>query len=101
MQAYGNNTLWVESEPDFGDFHPLEMRYGQCCRFYGNLCRHHTQPNDTNQTRMSLDFRAVSDATGGHDPTFDEGVRRGSKAKYQNKFDVGGFYSKLYVPKPT
>jgi hypothetical protein len=35
----------------------------------------------------------VSDATGGHDPTFHEGVRRGAKAKFAYKFDVGGFYA--------
>lgn len=74
------------------------MKYGQCCRFYGNMCRHLTVPNDTDNTRMSIDFRVVSTATGGHDPTFDAGVRRGSKAKYAVNFDVGGFYAQTTCP---
>ena len=35
---------------------------------------------------------AVSEASGGHDPSFRKGVRRGVKARFQNVFDVGGFY---------
>jgi hypothetical protein len=83
--AYGNNSLWIESEPDKNDFKPVEIKYGQYVRFYGNLCRHQTFPNDTNITRISLDFRCVSDLSGGHDPNFRKGVRRGAKAKWQNK----------------
>jgi hypothetical protein len=56
-----------------------------------------TFPNDTNLTRISLDFRCVSDLSGGHDPNFRLGTRRGAKAKWQNKFDVGGFYNELYI----
>ena len=90
--VFGTNALWVESEENKGDFHPLTMTYGQYSRFYGNKCRHFTHPNDTGKTRVSLDFRAVSAASGGHDPTFRKGIRRGVKARFQNVFDVGGFY---------
>eukprot|EP01038_Epipyxis_sp_PR26KG_P007790 gene7790-10584_t len=93
--AFGNNSLWVESEPNKGDFKPLNLHYGQYCRFYGNQCRHFTFRNNTNTTRVSLDFRAVSTHSGGHDPTFRQGVWRGSKSKYQRSFDVGGFYSEI------
>ena len=96
-RCFGSNTLWVESRPNLGDFHPLEMVYGQYCRFYGNLCRHYTIPNDSNHTRVSLDFRVVSEASGGHDPTFRKGIRRGSKSKFQNVFDVGGFYDEMTI----
>lgn len=34
----------------------------------------------------------VSESSGGHDPSFRKGVRRGVKARFQNVFDVGGFY---------
>ena len=27
--AFGSNTLWAESEPNKGDFHPFELQYGQ------------------------------------------------------------------------
>ena len=90
--VFATNSLWVESEENLGDFHPLTMPYGSYARFYGNKCRHLTFPNDTGKTRVSLDFRAVSAASGGHDPNFRRGVRRGVKARFQNVFDVGGFY---------
>ena len=93
--VWDSNTLWVESSPGLGDFHPLNLIYGQCCKFYGNLCRHHTVPNSSNSTRISLDFRVVSELSGGHDPSFHKGVSRGPKARYQRAFDIGGFYSEL------
>lgn len=92
-----NNTLWLESQPNKNDFHPVRIQYGEYLRFYGNLCRHFTKPNDTSQTRISLDFRAVSSLSGTHNPDFDRGVNRGSKAKYEKCFDVGGYYSEVTV----
>ena len=35
-RVFDNNSLYVESEPGRRDFHPLNLRYGQVCRFYGN-----------------------------------------------------------------
>jgi hypothetical protein len=90
--VFSTNSLWAESAPDKGDFRPFEMTPGEYVRFYGNKCRHMTFPNDTGKTRVSLDFRAVSETSGGHDPTFHKGVRRGVKARFQNVFDIGGFY---------
>jgi hypothetical protein len=43
----------------------------------------------------------VSEASGGHDPVFRKGVRRGVKARFQNVFDVGGFYVECYSEKPS
>jgi hypothetical protein len=96
-KSFGTNSLWVESAPDRGDFRPLNLTYGQCLRFYGNLCRHQTFPNDTNTTRVSLDFRVVSTKSGGHDPSFRKGVRRGGKSRFQTVFDVGGFYEEMEI----
>merc|ERR1712014_437767 len=58
-QVWGNNTLQLESAPDQGDFHPLELGYGEFVRFNGAYCRHHTLPNATDSTRVSLDFRVI------------------------------------------
>ncbi len=55
----GNNTLWVESEPDLGDYHPVDMDPGTFLMFDGHNCRHVTEPNDTGATRVSFDFRVV------------------------------------------
>jgi hypothetical protein len=89
----GTNTLWVETEPNKGDFHPLNLQYGEIYRGYLNQCRHFTHVNDSDYTRVSIDFRVVNDKTGGHDPNFHLGVRRGAKAFWQKKFDIGGFYN--------
>jgi len=93
----GNNSLWVETAPGKGDFHPLNLEFGQIYRGWLNQCRHFTQVNDTGYTRVSIDFRVVSEASGGHDPSFHAGVRRGAKACFQTKFDVGGFYEDMFV----
>lgn len=98
-RCFESNSLWVESQPNLGDFHPLNLEYGEYCRFYGNLCRHRTVPNNSNHTRVSLDFRVVSEASGGHDPLFRKGIRRGSKSKFQTAFDIGGFYDEMIIEK--
>jgi hypothetical protein len=58
-QVWGSNTLHVESKPGLGDFHPLELRRGQLCRFWGNQCQHYTVANQTDATRVSFDFRVI------------------------------------------
>ena len=60
------NTLWSESRPGLGDFHPFLLRPGQVCRFYGNKCRHFTKPNTSDSTRVSMDLRVISRASGGY-----------------------------------
>ena len=50
-------TLWVESAPEVGDFHPLDVDVGQIAQFHGTLCRHRAPPNASDCTRVSLDFR--------------------------------------------
>ena len=95
--VHGNNSLWVESEPNLGDFHPLNLDYGQIYRGYLNQCRHYTNVNDTDLTRVSIDFRLASEQTGGHDPSFHQGSRRGAKARFQKVFDIGGFYEDMVV----
>lgn len=56
----GTNTLYIETKPGLGDFHAVELEYGQVLRFYGNLCQHHTLPNTSDRTRVSLDLRVLS-----------------------------------------
>lgn len=92
LEVKGTNSLWVESSPGLADYEPLSLRYGQCYRGYLNQCRHGCQPNNSGITRVSLDFRIIADALGGHNPAFRKGVRRGPKAMYQSVFDLGGFY---------
>ena len=53
------SALWLESAPERGDFQPRPLRVGECLRFNGSLCRHHTQPNSTGRTRVSFDLRCI------------------------------------------
>jgi hypothetical protein len=56
-KVWGSNSIWIESTDGKGDFTPIELEYGQALIFDGaNLC-HGTIVNDTNVTRVSMDFR--------------------------------------------
>ena len=57
--AFGTNTLHVENLRGDGRAVPLEGDFGVVHRFWGHELYHHTLPNDTPATRVSLDFRAV------------------------------------------
>lgn len=50
-------TLWVESQPEAGDYEPLAIDYGSIAMFHGTLCRHKVPANTSPYTRVSMDFR--------------------------------------------
>lgn len=54
-----SNTIWAESEEDKGDFSPMLLKYGECMEWDGTNLMHGNKVNDSNQTRVSLDFRAT------------------------------------------
>jgi hypothetical protein len=56
---FETNSVYVESEPGQGDFHPAEVAIGELFCFYGNKCRHYNRRNDTGVSRLSLDFRII------------------------------------------
>jgi hypothetical protein len=92
--AYGNNSLWVESAPFSLDHAPLVLRgEGQIARFYGNRCIHFTVPNDTPHTRITLDFRAVPGILFDNDSKL-------SRDKFGGQmFSNGGYYSECRFDK--
>lgn len=53
----GNNTLWVENDYEGGDHRPIAVPYGKALIFDGGYLSHGTVENDTEVTRVSLDFR--------------------------------------------
>ena len=55
--ALTRTTLWAESMPGAGDFHPLAVDYGEMACFHGALCSHFAPPNESSHLRVSLDFR--------------------------------------------
>jgi len=85
-RTFGTNTLWAESAPSRGDYHPFVAEPGQVVRFYGNSCVHFTLPNDTDFTRVSLDARAVPGPCFDPDPPE---ARRDGRAL----FAIGGYYA--------
>ena len=58
-EMFDSNTIWLESEPGAKDFYPMEASYGQCTRFNGNKCVHGNKMNETDQARISFDFRVL------------------------------------------
>lgn len=84
---WDTNSCYTESEPNKGDYHPINIKYGEIFRFYGNRCRHYNKKNMTNHTRISFDFRIIpaskyeeNDATAVHSG---------------RKFVVGGYYMRM------
>ena len=58
-EAYGTNSLFVESRPGAGDFEPICCDYGTFFHFRGNACEHFTELNVSGRTRVSIDFRVI------------------------------------------
>eukprot|EP00397_Hematodinium_sp_SG-2012_P043674 GEMP01048606.1.p1 GENE.GEMP01048606.1~~GEMP01048606.1.p1 ORF type:complete len:272 (+),score=42.60 GEMP01048606.1:40-855(+) len=57
--VWGTNSLQTESRKGLGDFHAVCAEPGQCLRFYGNQVWHYNVNNDTDSTRVSIDFRVI------------------------------------------
>jgi hypothetical protein len=57
--AYGTNTIWVESEEDKGDYKAMDVKYGECVQWNGANLTHGNKKNITNSTRISVDFRVI------------------------------------------
>ena len=58
-KASGNNTIWVESKEDKGDYSPMNTDLGEFVKWDGANLRHGNKVNDTNKTRVSFDFRVM------------------------------------------
>jgi len=85
--ARGNNSIYVETQPEKGDFHCVELKYGQLFRFYGNMCRHFNELNDTGSTRVSIDFRIIPASMWDFSATSEA-----ASVKSGLKFTIGGYY---------
>jgi hypothetical protein len=81
------NSCYVETEPGKGDFHPINIIYGEVFRFYGNQCRHFNKKNKSEDTRISLDFRVIPGSK--YEAAEQSAVHSG------RKFIVGDYYMRL------
>ena len=52
-----DTTLWTETISGAGDFHRMNANEGEMIVFHGTSCRHYVNPNSTEYTRVSIDFR--------------------------------------------
>ena len=58
-KAFGNNTIWSETEVDKEDYQPLEASYGETWYWSGATLMHGNKLNDTGKSRVSVDFRVI------------------------------------------
>ena len=58
-KAWGNNTIWVETESDKKDFQPIEAEVGEIWKWDGANLLHGNKINDTSTSRVSIDFRVL------------------------------------------
>ena len=58
-RAFGNNTIYIESEEDKGDFAEMPANYGEFVIFPGATHMHGNKLNDTGFSRVSFDFRIL------------------------------------------
>ena len=83
-RAYGTNTIWAESEEDKGDFKPMDVKYGECIQWEGSNLTHGNKQNDTNTTRISVDFRII--------PYSKYKPSTKSSINTKTQFEIGGYY---------
>ncbi|MDR7320777.1 MULTISPECIES: 2OG-Fe(II) oxygenase family protein [Catenuloplanes] len=57
VDAWGTNTLWVESDYGTHDYAPVPVRYGEILLFDGTFLMHGSVANDSGHTRVGMDFR--------------------------------------------
>ena len=92
-KVWESNGMFVESEPDKGDFAPLCLDYGQMFRFHGNRCWHYNEVNATGATRVSVDFRVIPGSL-----WRDPGEQAAGTVKSGLKMAIGSYYADYHRP---
>jgi len=85
--AFGTNTIWVESEEGKEDFSPMEVEYGQIVMWDGTNLLHGNKTNEESTTRVSFDFRVMPMSR--YEPSEHGSINT------KSKFALGGYYSKI------
>jgi len=81
------NSVWMESKEDKGDFKPYKVNYGEILVFDGANLTHGNKENKSDKTRVSIDFRLVS--VDKFKPNQEGSINMNVK------FDLGGYFNKL------
>jgi hypothetical protein len=82
--AYGSNTIWVESKEDKGDYKAMDVNYGECVQWDGVNLTHGNKENTSNSTRISVDFRVI--------PFSKYKPSNHGSINTKIKFEIGGYY---------
>ena len=80
------NTIWMESREGLEDFIPYTVKYGEILIFNGANLMHGNKTNESDRTRVSVDFRLV-------DPAKFVPSKEGS-INMNTAFDLGGYFEK-------
>lgn len=84
----GTASVWVESEPGKKDFEPIEMVVGRLIQFNGNTLTHGNRMNETQSTRVSMDFRVLPISK------YDE-ANNSESVTLKTKFKEGEYYKRF------
>jgi ectoine hydroxylase-related dioxygenase (phytanoyl-CoA dioxygenase family) len=79
-------AIWAETLPGLGDYHPLNVEKGNILAFNGNMCNHGNKINSTGKSRISFDFRVLSEEF--YDPNFDK-----KSTSKSIPMIIGGYYA--------
>lgn len=85
--AFDTNTIWVESEEDKKDFAPMNCNYGEIIQWDGSNLTHGNKINETNKTRVSVDFRVM--AYSSYKPSEHGSINT------KTKFQIGEYYKTI------
>ena len=81
------NSVWTESSEDKGDYKPYLVNYGEILVFSGANLMHGNKKNESNETRVSVDFRLV-------DPNKFIPNSKGS-INMNSAFNIGEYFEKI------
>ena len=62
-------------------------------RFWGHSCSHYTVPNDTDHTRVSIDFRVIPDKNRLYRELYDKSHRRDGLMRFAD----GAYFESMRV----
>lgn len=85
--AYDTNAVWIESEEGKNDMKPYDVKYGEILQFDGANLLHGNKINQTENTRVSMDFRIV--------PYYDFTPSTKSSIYASKKFIIGDYFGLL------
>ena len=77
------SSLWLESEPNKGDFKAYNVKYGELLIFDSRL-HHGTEINKEKNTRLSMDFRVIKKKK------YKKNLKTSPRLKI--KFNIGGYF---------